>query len=190
MNEENYLHSFYKEIYFHELNRKDTINARLNFPVALLTLVVGGDWYLLNNFVPTSNIYLDLPFYGLTFLAFICLVRSAVYLVRCIFGYKYSYIADTQKIDNYKSELVKYNEEIASDSKINIQGEVINLLTEQFCRCSSINSKNNFLKSTLFQNTLMWLVIATSLLALSTAPFLVVKQFYTQDKIQKVEIIN
>lgn len=180
--------SFYKDSYINEINRKDSLNARLSFPLAIFTLLIGAMSYFFNNIFPLNFDFMTIIFcFFFTFL-FILITTSLYHLYKSLFGYEYAYIADLKEIDSSIQEFIKYNAKLTDSSQqINIDDEFTDFLLKQYTESTSINRKNNKFKTIHFIKTLRLLFASIILLFATAIPFFFL-QSNAAEKIYKVKI--
>lgn len=184
--------TFYKDSYVNEINWKDSLNARLSFPLAIFTLLIGAMSYFLNNiFLLKFNLdFMTVIFwFFFTFLS-VSIASSLYHSYKSLFGYEYAYIADLKEIDSSIQEFIKYNAKLTDSSQqINIDDEFTDFLLKQYTESASMNRKNNKLKTIHFVKMLRGLFVSVVLLFITAIPFFFL-QSNVAAKIYKVEILN
>lgn len=73
----------------------------------------------------------------------LCMCSSIYFLYRCLFGYTYGYVSNTQMIAEHVKALRIYNELVAEDKRLDIDKELEALLSEQYSICATANWYNN-----------------------------------------------
>lgn len=105
---------FYKEIYSEELIRKNEIDASIGFPTTLLTLLIGGGFFLLNEKSFQSNISdNELVQFGIRFctiLFVLSMLTAMTFLIRMYLNRfrKYKYLPCSLDLINREDELYKH----------------------------------------------------------------------------------
>jgi len=181
--------NLFKESYYFELDRKDKINANLNFPITILVLVVGVLSYYLNNLPNLNHDFTSVIFYISVFALIVNICFCFYFLYRCFTGYGYDYVSPTTEIDRYVNDIHKYNSQVDEKGKMNVDHELTALLIEQYCRCATTNSQNNIRKTGYLRSTSVSLLCAVIIVAISTFPFFILK-YQLSSEVQKVEITN
>jgi len=90
-------------------NKKNTINSRLSFPIAILTLILGASTFLKRDLPKTDGSISYLIFFVAFIAAIVCLVFALYFFARSIFPYKYAYVKSIGTIDSIIRALKKYN---------------------------------------------------------------------------------
>lgn len=98
----------YEKLYTQELERRDRIHARLNFPLAILLAFSGLASFIIQNIPPLEGIY-AYSFWCLFTIAMIATVISFIFLRRVLLNYSDCLVASPDKMEEYYIELEKYN---------------------------------------------------------------------------------
>lgn len=186
------LRSFYKDSYIDEINRKDSLNERLSFPLAIFTLLIGAMSYFFNSiFSLKFNFdFMTITFWYFSVLLSIFIIISLYHLYKSLFGYEYAYIADLKEIDSSIQKFIEYNAKIVDSSQqIKIDDEFTDFLLKQYTESTSINRKNNKLKTVHFIKMLRSLFASVILLFITAISFFFL-QSNVSEKIHKVKIVN
>lgn len=180
---------FYQYYYHFELEEKNKINSRLNFPLAIITLIMGIVSFYLNDLPYLKIGGLEIFFYSV----FICLILSIIFsfyfFIRCFYRYPYEYISTTFEINNYLNNLREYNKTVPKNSQVIIEKEFEDFLMDQYVNYATNNTKNNERKSKYLHNTHTSLIIALIFVVLTSIPFYIIKYKSTKQPV-KVEISN
>jgi len=105
---------FYKEIHTNELSRKNEIDASIGFPTTLLTLLIGGGFFIFKdeNFHPsyTDNEFVLVVITGCTILFILTILIAMTFLIRMYLNRfrKYKYLPCSLDLINREDELYKY----------------------------------------------------------------------------------
>ena len=158
---------FYERIYFFEIDRKNSLRERLNFPVSILILTLGVTAYFFNNLPTLSPIILLCIFYLSLFLLIMSQGFTLYFLIRSIFRYKYRYISNITRIDTTIRSLKKYNDSVPESKRRNIEQEFAYFLIEQYQSAASINSRNNNVKTGYLFRAMCAIVITVVILIIS-----------------------
>lgn len=97
----------YKNMYYYELDMKEKINSRINIPISINTVLVGGLGYFINDVRKLPNrTWVGFYFILLSIFA-ISVVATTVYVFIAYYGYAYKYITPSM-IREFDVELKKY----------------------------------------------------------------------------------
>jgi hypothetical protein len=127
-------YQFYKSIYDRELNRRKDLDAAINLPITILTILVAANSYLISktdaihqkSIILTSNIILTLITISFLISAFF-LTRSYNNLFK---GFGYINLGLTKKIREFEViDIPKYNDQVEEKEKINFEKIMIDKLT-------------------------------------------------------------
>src|SRR3990172_5925292 len=93
---------FYKEMYYFELKRKDTLNSSLGLPIGIVILLAGGVLYYIQNLPVLSLDVWPGVFFATFILGGICLAVAIVFLVLALWNHEYSYLPTPSEIEAYR----------------------------------------------------------------------------------------
>ncbi|WP_108168448.1 hypothetical protein [Xanthomonas campestris] len=141
--------STFKEHYFWELQRRDSLNSSLAFPVGIVTLLFGATYAM------SQTVSLELK--GWNAVLLLLLVVTAVllcvgvfFLVQAYWGYTYKHMPLSAKLLDYKSELFAYHKDFGKDddsARDAAEQDFCNDLDRAYATNCEINSENNDSKS-------------------------------------------
>lgn len=143
------LYEFYKELYFHEIERKDKYTNSLAIPIGVLT-IFGG--IIFSYFKIWSEDLITVQWFSKKlFILFLILsvffVLCAVFcLTRGIIGYAYSYISPPERLEEYRQVLLRWYES-QGNSVEEASMDFKDTITQQYIDCIQINTLNNDSKS-------------------------------------------
>lgn len=104
--------NFYKELYFKENERRQEVNSALNIPLAVITALSSGTYFLITSFAYKADSFLSLVFVLLMVLTGITLLISIYFLIRAFSdfskGYEYLGIPYVNELYNWHQELEEY----------------------------------------------------------------------------------
>lgn len=109
---------FYEKLYFHEIDSREKLNARLQIPLMLIVSFVGVLAFLLQNYWHQGFSASAVSFLSLFALSFIALCIAAYYFVRSCFGNEYSFLPDAQSTEEYRQKLCDLYKPYASGTQI------------------------------------------------------------------------
>ena len=108
--------AFYEKLYFHEIDSREKLNARLQIPLTLIVSFAGVLIFLLQNYWHQGFSATALGFLSLFALSLIALIIATYYFVRSCFGNTYSFLPDAQSTEEYRQKLNDlYEPQIAAD---------------------------------------------------------------------------
>ncbi len=99
------LFGFYEKLYFHEIDSREKLNARLQIPLTLIVSFAGVLAFLLQNYWHQGFSASALSFLSLFALSFVAWCFAAYYFVRSCFGNTYSFLPDAQSTEAYRQQL-------------------------------------------------------------------------------------
>ena len=181
------IYELFKHAYEFEHQCKDAINSRLSLVFTALTVIIGATTYFINNMNFTPINIVRIVFFALLATLLIIIAFALYYLFRCLFFYKYRYVARPSLIDKYITQLKDYQEKWGSP--INIREKIEDFLKSQYRDCASKNRANNKIKNGYFIRALMAIFLASIFLSLLAIPYYVTK-FIEPKEIVYVNVEN
>lgn len=162
----------YEKLYFHELERRDKINARLSLPLAAILANVGLLSFMLNSADRPHGQFLAVSFWLLFCASSAALLVGAWFFRKAWFGHTDKLLPTAAQIEAYHDQLSKTYEEFANSQEL-VKEHFGNFLFDYYRRFSSANAINNDQRSYNIYRANASLTLAV-LLALSAAiPFYV-----------------
>ena len=177
----------YKEMYYFELKRKDTLNSSLGLPIGIVTILAGGVLYYVQNLPALSLDVWTIGFFVTFFLGSICLAVATLFLVLALWNHEYSYLPTPSEIEAYRKALVQYYEQNPAVLP-GLEEDFRSFLCLQLCKHVEQNTRSNDSKSGYLHVGLGWVIGAIIFLAVSIGPFYEIQP--TEQRVQKVEVIN
>ena len=165
----------YENAYRFEIDRKDAINSRLSFPIAIFTLIIGAISFFIKDAPHFRNDITFSVFYPLIFFLIISLGFVLYYFCKTLFGYSYAYLRPLGEIDTVVRKIKKYNDQVSVQKRRDIGYELTVFLLEQYRSSADINRDLNKVKSGYFLRTLRALFISILFLFFSAVPCLISK---------------
>jgi hypothetical protein len=148
------LSKLYERFYFHEIEAREKLNARLQLPLAIIIAQLGVVVYIVRtvrSFEP-SFFYLGLVISLIA--TMIALGFAVYYFVRSWFNYTYRFLPTARDIDDYTEQLEEYYKGLKDKDK-SIQDDLSIFLNNAYIESSSHNTLNNDRRSAfLYKNTL------------------------------------
>ena len=165
----------FKELYFFEFQRKDSINSGSNFLLAL-SAIYGSIIVFYVNSLPILNASLtSIFFYILLALSLIFFCCSLYHFTKFLSGLDYQYISYPHEILQYLNNLSEYNKDVTSNKELDIPEEFLDFMIEQTSTSAETNSEANNNKISNYNSTIRYLLISLLLLMITSVPFFINK---------------
>lgn len=178
---------FYKEMYYFELKRKDTLNSSLGLPIGIVTILAGGVLYYVQNLPALSLDVWTIVFFVTFLLSSICLAAATLFLILALWNHEYSYLPTSSEIEVYRKALVQYYEQNPTVIP-GLEEDFHSFLCSQLCKHVEQNTRSNDSKSGYLHDGLGWVIGAIVFLAVSIGPFYKIQP--AEKRVQKVEVLN
>ena len=126
-------YTFYKSIYDRELNRRKDLDAAINIPITILTVIVGINSISINK-IQIPGLWKSFNIVSESFvLIVIVTLWSVFYLMRSynnlFMGFSYRNLANTQEIRQFETtQIPDYNRKVGDDEKLEFESELIRRL--------------------------------------------------------------
>ncbi len=130
--------SFYEKLYFHELELKEKIVARLQLPFAILLTLLGFLGYLLNGYASEGSQTAVYAFWVCFTVSVGLLATATRHFLRALWGHNYECLPDAKATDDFKISLEEYYDE-ASEASDGLD----DYLLQYYRDCSASNTKVN-----------------------------------------------
>ena len=157
---------FYKEQYYFELTRKNSLTTSLSIPIAFMTAIFTAYAYLGLNIYCLFDTWLIWVFLLFILIASLFVVKASIYLYKAFTGLKYGYLPSPDKIYEYEN---KYKNDPDLDKKF-FEG-----IKRSYINTTSKNRlNNNFRVTNLFKaniNTIKAIIFVI----LASIPFFLAK---------------
>lgn len=184
------IYSLYEKLYFHEIDSREKLNARLNTPLTLIASFIGVLAFLLQNYAHQKFTIAEIIFLLLFLVAAIFLVISTYFFIMSWYGHTYSFLPDAKETEKHRQDLITiykpYENGLQLASKY-----FSDSMISQYINCSSANTACNDKRSMNLHKTNRSLII-TSLIT-----FVAFLAFFLGDldkskikKITEVSIVN
>lgn len=151
---------FYKNLYENEINRKNEINGLVSFPTTLLTLMIGGGFFLYQPIFEigfkNNNHYILYVIFPLAILFLISIAISIFFLIKMFHNLfrKYHYLPSPENLKNREIELFehyknfytgigkkKINKKSTKQSKIAFKKDLLNYYIENSTKNQIVNDR-------------------------------------------------
>jgi hypothetical protein len=156
------LPELYEKLYFHEIDARERLNARLQMPLSLIIALAGVLAYLLQSFdfaFASAAAYFFAALLTLTAIALLC---GGFHFVRAAWGQDYLFLPYAQETADHWNDLKKYDERYGTSVSRQLLSEYVE---RYFVAGATANAKSNDFRSLQLHKTSKYL-IATSVLAL------------------------
>lgn len=164
----------FKDMYYYELNAKESIHARVSVPLGTLSIIVTLIVYYLSEskaLPPLSWMTrLLIIYYGLTITIIGLVVYSSVMLYRIVYGNKYGQLPPPAQIQEYMNNLQKTNNTEETNQK-----EFHSFLNDMYRDAAEENRKNNHIKIGYIRNANLAIILALLLCIINSVPLYFIK---------------
>lgn len=181
-------------MFYHEIDQKEKINTRVAFPVGILTLLIGGLIYFINNLHSLTpgfwltTFYVALGIYSLT------VILAIIFVIQAYYGYEYAYLpkatdihAFTLYFANRYDQYSDYYKQNGVSKESYIEECVEEKIAELYKVAIDDNMELNAKKLKLLRCVGWLLVIALVAGTLSLVPYFLAKD---KNNVQKIQIVN
>lgn len=183
--------STFKEHYFWELQRRDSLNASLAFPVGVVTLLFGATYAM------SQSVSLDMVGWNAALLMLLAVTATLLavgvyYLVQAYWGYTYKHMPLSARLLDYKEGLVAYHSACGKDDTDSLkyaEQEFCKDLDRAYAENCEINSENNDSKSSNIFRANLYIIAAIASVALCGLIFLGQSKTIPPEP-SKIEITN
>src|SRR5690554_3071077 len=160
---------FYKEVYFFEHNRKNSVLNAHGIPVGIITILLGIIGFYINDLIK-ENLPFDWLFFIFSFFfiaSVVAIIISFVTLVRSYTGHKYEYLPILDKIREFE----KSNDAYYQNNKQQADKDFFNHLKDALVAATSRNYLSNRQRATLLFKANRMLIFACILSTVSAIPY-------------------
>lgn len=183
-------HDIYKDLYFHDFERRDEINNSIIIIFGALPIIFATGIALAKEIdAPFDNYELwTISLLGITLIP---LLAAFFYLTKAYIGYGYSYIPYAQDLREYENKLKEYYKVIelsVQEVKEKTEEDISEYLSEKYSEYSKVNQINNERKLGMRYRGVIYIVASTVFLIASGVPY--AANSVTQSEVQRVEISN
>jgi len=171
-------YDFFKENYFFEIDRKNQLARVLNIPFGLLVILGSSLLFIVKN--------ISIPFIWFEvspiIIGSIVMLFTIYFLIKSYYNYTYGFVASSEKLKNYYSELVKFNPK-------NADNDFLEFVTSEYSKYADINALNNDKKSSYLHKANGSLIVLLVFVIFSWLPY-TWKVINKAPSIQNINIIN
>lgn len=177
-------YSFYKELYFKELERKEQISTRIQWIISFWVLLMGAIIYSLNNMYKIPESF-HIFYYIILCCVILILIRATVYILQCLWGRKILYLPDPQASELRFKDLEVHYKDYPGEAQKQFEKETDELLVEIL----KSNIEVNDVVITKITKAIQHMIISTIFLLFSFI-FLLPDFIKAEEPTSKIEIIN
>lgn len=157
------LYQFYKELYFHEIDVREKLNARVQIPFAIILSLIGG----LSFMVPRQGIH-DFDGIVITYctffvITFFSLLMAGLRLVQSWHNHEYSFLPTTKDCEEYRLTLIDIYAEFENSDEL-VKTYFEQFVLDEYINSSTINTKINDQRSLFLHFTNRWLIATVALI--------------------------
>jgi len=171
MSEKPVLADFYEKLYFHEVDARDKLYARLQTPLAMLLALGGAFSFLLQNADRSLTGAVPYAFWATWCVTLLFIGLSGHNLIRAAWGHEYAFLPLTVKWDSYRADCEKTYEEF-EDSKGLVKSALEAAICEEHIKCAAINAGINDGRSYRLHLTIRHLITAACMVLVAFGIFL------------------
>ncbi|MFG3449582.1 hypothetical protein ACGFZ3_13455 [Stenotrophomonas sp. NPDC047960] len=164
----------FKEHFFFELQRRDSLNNSLSLLVGIVALLLGGTLTMSKGAsldASLSNIFRIVTL----LLTTAALAATVYYMIRSIFGYTYAYFPDTKEMLKTRGEFISFYAaqhkclETAKSAALEDYAAEVEAI---YAECTARNGGNNDERAAWAHKANRWLVISLVLFAVAGVAYL------------------
>lgn len=160
----------HKEFYFFEWQRRDQLQQATGLPVAILTVLIGGLFLLVQGF-NFDGTHVVQAFVVLVICSVVAVIWSSVFLAMSLQSFWYAQVPRPERLQAYWDELSEYHSSVGNpDSEVT--SEFDETLKRRLAEATSKNRTNNIKVAEHLHKSLSGIVVALFFVALSTVPYL------------------
>ncbi|HJW57607.1 MAG TPA: hypothetical protein VJ577_20285 [Burkholderiaceae bacterium] len=180
-----HLADFYDRLYFHELNVREQINARLQVPLALIVSNLGLLGFILQNLNRASTGWNAFWFYIWFVTACLFAGVSGYHFIRAAWGYEWEVLPTADELHKYRQECDNIFADWDNADTLTEEALKTALYNAQI-KCATANTLINEMRSAHYANTIKNLIIA---ICSSIGAFAI---FYVAelDKTQEIAVVK
>lgn len=159
----------HKEFYFFEWGRKEQLAGAANLPVALLSVLAGGLFYLLQSFPYACDIA-SAVFVALAAGSLTAQVAGITYVIRALHDYWYQQAPASEKLQAYFDDLKGWHQALGNPPE-EAQRDFDKFLQDRLAEATTANIANNASTAGALYSSRRSIVFALVLSGLSLAPY-------------------
>lgn len=160
MSDKKSISEFYEKLYFHEIEARDKLYARVSVPLAVLISIAGGMGFMIQNLQRDKTGIAISLFYCCFGFAVLFITLGAYYLKSAASGNKYQFLAPARDWDSYQKKCEQQYAEFDNKSQL-VDEALRGAILSEYIRCSSVNAYVNDSRSKCLFLTIKFLILAT-----------------------------
>lgn len=172
--------ALYEKLYFHEIDRREKISARLALPFAVLVAIGSLLSFMLNSGAMQFSGHVEIVFWCLFTGACVALAAGAWFFRLAWFGHTDRLLPTAGDIEAYYEKLSETYKEYEQNEAL-VESAFENFLFSHYAQFSSENAINNDKRSYNIYRATVSLTIAVLLSFGASVPFVVKKQEINND---------
>lgn len=129
----------YEKLYFHEVEAREKISARLQIPLAIILSITSVYAYLLKGISINNAGGWNIAFCILLLVSFAIHCFSMVYFIRVFYGHTYEFIPSASETENYRNTLIETYSDYAEKDEL-VSKHFNEYLFRYYNECSSANT--------------------------------------------------
>lgn len=101
------LFNLYEKLYFHEVEAREKISIRLQFPLVILLSIISVFAHIINGISFYNTDLWSVIFWITFFVSIIFFITSLIYFIISFYGHTYTFIPSAKKTEEYRQELIE-----------------------------------------------------------------------------------
>ncbi len=140
------LFDYYEKYYFHEIDYRDKITARLQLPLAIFLSFISLLGYMIKNINFGCNKVCLIMFIIFFVLSSILIIMGIIFFIKAFYGHTYEFMPTANETEKYRKELDSTYEGYENTAELS-KKYLESYIYQYYHECSSANSKVNDLRS-------------------------------------------
>lgn len=153
------LFKFYEKLYFHEIEMREKLNARIQTYLAIIAAQFGFIAFIINNTQNLSLKGIGLSFIMLLSVTTLLLFLAIIYFVRSWYNYEYAFLPSANDTEDYRNQLIETYKNY-DDAESLVENALKDYIYKYYAECSSNNTENNDRRSLNFHKTATVLIFS------------------------------
>lgn len=151
---------FYEKHYFHEVDMREKLLARVQISLAMFVSLCSLLSYMLSNIKTFDWASIECRvFAGSMVFCLIFLVMAFVFFLKSFFNYTYQFLPTAKTTEEYRQKLIETYQPYEERDDL-VKKYFKQYLFNLYIQCTTVNSENNELRSANFHNTTKVLIPA------------------------------
>lgn len=189
-----YKKSFFKELYYKEIERKRHLNKHFRLPMGIIIALIGILSFFVNQLPLNIEVYgssgtslIPITLFVSTVLLGVCILMAIIRIIQGYHGginddFRYGYLSDPKELENYIDDKYDYYEHVMLDKPLVTEdhsndpsrktiADFEEQLTKRYVNYASHNGENNDDKAGLLHRTNEWIMLALFAILIGAIPF-------------------